>query len=61
MNSKFLREAREYTRLFCLEHEIDPDDARSNLEKRLEGKRKRLKELTVQFIENRFPEIDLNG
>ena len=56
MNNKFLREARELTRLFCLEYEVDPDLARSNLEERLEGKRQRVKDLTEQFIKNRIPE-----
>jgi hypothetical protein len=56
MNSKFLREARELTRLFCLEYEVDPDVARSNLEERLEGKRKRVRDLTEQFVKNRIPE-----
>jgi hypothetical protein len=55
MNSKFLREAREFTRLFCLEHAVDEDEARSNLSERLEGKRKRVSDLTEYFINNRIP------
>ena len=56
MNNKFLREARELTRLFCLEYDVDPDLARSNLNERLEGKRQRDKDLTEMFIRNRIPE-----
>jgi hypothetical protein len=55
MNDKFLREARDYTSLFCLEYEIDPDLARSNLEERLKDKRVRVRDLTHRFIEERIP------
>jgi hypothetical protein len=54
MNNKFLREARELTKLFCLEYEVDPDLARSNLEERLDGKRQRIREMTKELIKNKI-------
>ena len=55
MTDKFVREAREFTRLFCLEYDIDPGIARSNLAERLKDHRTKVKNMTYYYIGNRIP------
>ena len=54
MSNKFWREAREYTKLFLEEYEIDPDWARSNLDQRLKDKRKKIQDVTYWLIGNKI-------
>ena len=54
MNNKFLREARESCFIFCTEYKINEELAKSNLKKRLENKRKRIKDMTMTLINNRI-------
>lgn len=57
MKNKFLRESREIANLFCLEHQKDPNSARSNLEERLKGKRSRIISMVQYFIESKYPGV----
>lgn len=57
MANKFLREAREFVRLFFEEYEEDPDLAKDNLYRRLEGKRYRTQGIALQAIEERMPGV----
>ncbi len=54
MNNKFWREARESALIFCAEYKINKEIAKLNLKKRLENKRKRIKDWTMTLINNRI-------
>lgn len=59
MNDKCLRDSRKYAQEFLREYQINPIQAKLNLQKRLEGKQKRTKDTTVETIKHNLPGIDL--